>query len=68
MDAREFLGLRREGAICDHDSSRTVSTRDLSARPGYFANRASSVGKASRYALLKLCQPEQDAGYQYFAV
>ena len=37
-------------------------------RPGYFAKRASSVGKTSRYTLLKLRQPEQDAGYQYFAV
>ena len=37
-------------------------------RPGYVANSASSVGKVSRYTLLKLCQPEQDAGYQYFAV
>ena len=37
-------------------------------RPGYFANKASSVVKASRYALLKLCQAEQDTGYQYFAV
>ena len=24
MDAREFLGFRREGAVCDHDGSRTV--------------------------------------------